>query len=249
MSPKLPIRLSKEPLIDAIFEFRFTANESAADVIPGYLYGQLEGSKSIARLPQAELPKLVRDSDPNLRFSPVVKIDWNQFTIAIGDRVLVVACQLPYPGWRAFKPAILKVVKLIAELEVITAVHRFSMKYVDLIEAPSSADQISMTRLSMSLGKRQIRNEQLSLRVEFPENETVQVLSVVTSASAQLKDGTKRDGVVVDVDTIRNVGSIALNEWTKNLSESLEDLHSVNKTMFFDCLQPHTIESLGPVYE
>ena len=134
MADKLPIKLGKEPLIDAVFEVRFTGTASASDVLPGFLFGRLEGEKSLERLPTANLPKPVRDADPNLHFAPLTRLRWNNFVISISDRSLLVGCTIPYLGWVAFKPAILQIIHTIHEIGIIKNVNRFSVKYTDIIQ-------------------------------------------------------------------------------------------------------------------
>lgn len=248
MATQLPDKLKKEPLIDAIFEVRFAGNASGADVIPGFLFGKLDGEKSIERLPAAELPRPVRDNDANLRFAPLVRLNWRQFTIAIGDRVLAVGCKLPYPGWSEFKPAILDIVGLVKSLGIIQSVQRYSMKYVDLIPADSIVEQIARTCISISLGDHHVTKEHFSLRLEIPESEMVHIINIITSAIAELPDGSKKEGVIVDIDTIKNANGVAFDTWLSELSNGLDVMHLANKQKFFDSLAPQTIDDLEPIY-
>jgi hypothetical protein len=86
MTISLPKKLKKEPLIDAIFEIRFLSDFQASEIIPGFLFSKLGGKKSVISLPAAQLPKTVREGDPNLKFSPTVQLDWEAFSIYIGDK-------------------------------------------------------------------------------------------------------------------------------------------------------------------
>ena len=63
MTDALPIKLLKEPLIDAVFELRFMSSISASNVLPGYLFSKLDGKKTIERLPAADFPRPMRDMD------------------------------------------------------------------------------------------------------------------------------------------------------------------------------------------
>jgi uncharacterized protein (TIGR04255 family) len=110
---KLPKTLDREPLVDAVFEVRMAGAPQLADLLPGALFGQLTPRPTLERLPAAEIPQPIRDQDPNLAFSPVIRLDWGEFTISFGDRNLVIASKLPYPKWPAFKAAILERVALI----------------------------------------------------------------------------------------------------------------------------------------
>ena len=249
MSERLPIKLKREPLIDALFEMRFTGATSASSILPGVLFSNLPGEKTIERLPTEQVPKPIRDSDPNLRFAPIVRLHWDKFSISVGDRSLGVGCKMPYPGWETFKPAILKVVNVLKEIGVVHLIHRFSMKYIDLIPANNLADQISAINGTVVLGKHMLTQENFSLRMEIPEERMLHVVHVTSSATATMQDQSTLEGIIVDIDTIASLENLDFAHWLELLSAELESMHSANKAMFFECLRPETIASLEPVYE
>lgn len=249
MTDKLPTKLGKEPLIDALFELRFTSSISVSNVLPGFLFSKLQGCENIERLASADLPKSMRDSDPNLQFAPLVRLHWKNFFIAISDRSLVISCKLPYPGWGEFKPAILEVVNAAMECNLIQDVHRFSMKYVDLLPSPNIKEQISLINGSVTIGNHTLQEESFSLRLEVPKGNFFHIVNVISSASATLADGSKKDGIVVDIDTIAPVENKAITQWVTELPDKLDSIHAENKKMFFECLRPGTIASLEPEYE
>lgn len=249
MTDKLPTKLKTEPLIDALFELRFTSAIPASSVFPGFLFSKLPGDKTIERLPTEQLPKALLESDPNLRFAPLVRLHWDKFQISIGDRSLAVSCKMPYPSWGAFKPAILTVVDQLKEIGTIQAVHRFSMKYIDLIPASNLADQVSAINGTVVLGNHELKQEIFSLRVEIPKDGLLHVVQITSSAVATLQDGSSREGIIVDIDSIRDLGNLDFGTWLAQLSDQLESMHLANKAMFFECLRPETIVSLEPVYE
>ncbi len=41
---KLPLKVRKEPLVEAVFEMRFDASLPASNILPGVIFGELEGS-------------------------------------------------------------------------------------------------------------------------------------------------------------------------------------------------------------
>jgi len=249
MSEKLPTKLRKEPLIDALFEMRFTSATPASSVIPGVLFSMLPGAKTIEQLPTGQLPKNILDSDPNLRFAPLVRLNWDKFLISVSDRSLAVACKMPYPGWGTFKPAILEVVRLLKEIGIIQEIHRFSMKYIDLISANNLTDQVSAINGNVVLGKHTLKQEIFSVRMEIPSEDMLHAIQIMSSAVATLQDGSIREGVIVDIDTISNLTNPSFDYWLEKLPEKLESMHSANKAKFFECIRPETLASLEPVYE
>lgn len=249
MIDKLPTKLRKEPLIDAVFEMRFSSTTPASSVLPGFLFGRCDGTKSIESLPASELPKPIRDNDPNLQFAPLTRLHWNRFVILVGDRSLAVGCKLPYPGWREFKPAILEVVRLVKEISIVQSVQRFSMKYIDLIPSEGIGEQISKINFSVVIGDHELKNEVFSLRVEVPRDGVLNAVQITSSAVVTLPDQSTREGVIVDIDTIANLDNQDFETWLGTLPERLDSMHAVNKSMFFECLRQEAINALEPIYE
>lgn len=247
----LPKKLKKEPLIDAVFEIRFKSEASAADVLPGYLFSTLEGDKKIERMGVADLPKAMRDADPNLQFSPLVKLTWGNFFIVIGDNSLGIACRYPYPGWGYFKPAIIEIIEAINKIEVISIIERYSMKYIDLIPSNNIKKQISSINIDVSLGGYKLENSNFSLRMDISdkENNLLHVVNVISSARTKLVDGSEKEGIIIDVDTISFSENESLSDWTEKMPNILDKLHSENKKIFFKCLHKNALEKLEPEYD
>lgn len=249
MASTLPIKLGNEPLIDAVFEIRFASTAPASEILPGFLFSQLNGDKKLERLSAADLPKPVRDADPNLHFAPLTRLIWNNFVISIGDRSLVVGCSTPYPGWSEFKPAILQIINKIKEVGIIQNVNRYSVKYTDIIPSNNLQEQVSLLKTSIVLGDHTLEKENFSLRIEIPEDDILHAVNVMSSAVAKLRDGSKREGIVIDIDSIIVVGNQEFGQWLELLSGNLEKIHTGNKNMFFKCLPEGTLKSLDPIYE
>jgi len=248
MTDQLPKKLKNEPLIDAIFELRFSSRDSASNILPGFLFGALEGDKKIERLPAAEMPKQLRDSDPNLQFAPQVRLLWTDYVISIGDHNLSIGCKYPYPGWDAFKKAILGIINVVKGIPFIQTVNRFSMKYIDIIPSKGLQEQISLINTSIVIGGHVLEKEHFALRIDIPENETIHIVNITSSAVAKLQDGSTRNGIIVDIDTIADAKNQEFEQWIGELPEKLDIIHLANKKMFFKCLNPETIDSLEPVY-
>ena len=247
----LPNKLKNEPLIEAVFEFRFEASQPATDLIPGFLFGKLDGKKVLHRLPTAELPKPIRDSDPNLRFAPLVRLELERFNLLIGDHAVAVGCKLPYIGWQSgFREKCLEVVAVLSDLTFIEKVSRFSIKYVNLIPASTISEQVTLLKMKISIGDSNVVDSQFSFRVELLDGLDVHVVSILSGATATDNEtGHERTGIVVDVDTIRNLDNQAFNDWNSTITDQLNQLRHSNKEKFFSMLKRSTIDGMGPSYE
>jgi uncharacterized protein (TIGR04255 family) len=246
---KLPKTLDREPLVDAVFEVRMGGTPQLADLLPGALFGQLSPKPILQRLPAAEIPQPIRDQDTVLAFSPVIRLDWGEFTISFGDRNLVIACKLPYPKWPAFKDAIMGIVAKVAQVGIAGPVERYSVKYVNLIQAPTLADQIAKINLAVRVGDVEAQDDHLSLEVHRNEGDTLHIMSVVTGAQGKMPDGKTVFGAVVGIDSIRNVDVADFATFAASLEPGLEQLRQANKRKFFTCLAQTTIDEMEPVYE
>jgi uncharacterized protein (TIGR04255 family) len=246
---KLPKILEREPLVDAVFEVRLNGPLTLADILPGFLFHDLEPKPTVKRLPAAEIPQPMRANDPELQFVPVLRLEWSDYIIAVGDRNFVISCRLPYPKWPKFKSAILDITGRIANVGISGQVERYSLKYVNLIEAATLAEQFSKIKMSITLGAIEVEADQVNLKVHRKEADVVHILSLITGASGKRADGKEMSGVVVDIDSIRNMEAPDFAAFAAELGPGLEELRQANKAKFFGCLTEATIEEMGPIYD
>ena len=246
---QLPVKLEREPLVDAVFEVRVSVDTSLADVLPGFLMHKLGGNLPITRLPAADLPLPVRRQDPKLQFATILRIEWDNYFISCGDRNIVIICKLPYPKWPSFKDAIIEIMSHIAVLKLEGSVERYSLKYINIIDAGDFADQIGKISMDVQLGGIDVTKQQISLQVHDEVEDIVHIYSIVTGAQARSSGGQQFSGVLVDIDSIRKVDVPNLSEFAADLESGLDELRKENKQRFFNCLKDTTIEELGAIYE
>lgn len=244
----LPVKLRTEPLVDAIFEIRFEANVPASDVLPGYLYSNLDGEKSLQRLVPANLPQAIRDSEPNLKYAPMVRVVWNDYAISIGDRGVTIACKMPYPGWDEFKKVISLLLDEVEKSGVVKEVERFSVKYINILKAAGIEDQISLIRSDINIGGHNVSKDPFQLRLEKRAGEVINIITIATSAKASLRNGGSIEGIVLDIDTIFSF-DVNRVDFLSGILEKIDAVRLENKKTFFACLKEETINSLGPIYE
>ena len=249
MAIKLPKKLNKEPLIDAVFEVRFSSVAPASVILPGFLFNKLEGEKKIESFPISQLPKSVRDADPNLKYAPLSRIEWHKFIISVSDFSMSVSCKYPYPGWSEFKPAAIKIIEILVESNIVKEVERYSMKYIDLIPEKNIQQIVGMFNLEMSIAGHKLEKEQFHLRIDIPKDGFMHTVQVVSLAQAVLNNGAKKEGAVIDIDTAVALGNSPIHTLIDGLSNKLESIHFANKVMFFSCLKSHAIDSLEPSYD
>jgi uncharacterized protein (TIGR04255 family) len=246
---KLPKSLAREPLVDAVFEVRLNGSPSLADILPGYLFHELKPKPGITRLPAAEIPLPMRTSDPSLQFAPVLRLELEHFYIAVGDRNVVIGCKLPYPKWPTFKATILDIMNRIALVGIGGQVARYSVKYVNLIPGRTLAEQIAKIKMSIRLGIDEVRADQVALQVHRYEDDILHLLSVTIGAEGIMPDGSRVEGAIVDIDSIKTFEPQEFGKFARELDQSVEKLRQANKAKFFGCLTEDTIREMGPTYE
>lgn len=249
MRARLPKILMHEPLVEAVFEIRFQGADALADILPGFLFHQLDPKPVISRLPAAEFPKPMRADEPSLRYAPTQRLEWGNYVILIGDHNLMVSCKLPYPKWPSFKSTILHIVSQIEVLGIVSLVERFSVKYVNLIQGKTIADQIGKIEIAIRLGDVEVEDNHLSLQVHRVDGARTHILSVITGAQGMLPNGEQIFGSVVDVDSIEIVNEGNFKVFVDSLPEKVEALRQLNKSLFFSCLTDSAIDEMEPVYE
>jgi uncharacterized protein (TIGR04255 family) len=245
---KLPDRLGKEPLIDAVFELRFDCAISAAEIMPGFLHAKLGGDVTIERLPVAQLPIEIRQNDPNLAGQPLVRITWANHLILVGDRSLAVGCLLPYPGWTKFREVILQIMNLLKESGIVRTLQRYSLKYVDMLSVQAGDSVSEWINLNVALGNVALSNQPFQMHMQIESGGYIHALLVGSPAQAQGVDGITREGMVISVDTMFLNGLPDFPTLIEQLRERVDDLHSSNKQVFFDCLTANAVEKLEPEY-
>jgi uncharacterized protein (TIGR04255 family) len=124
------------------------------------------------------------------------------------------------------------------------------MKYIDLIPSGDIKNQISSVNINVNLGGNKLENNNFSLRMDISdeENSLLHVVSIISSARTKLIDGSERQGIIIDVDTISFSKGESFDDWIKEMSDILDELHSRNKEMFFKCLDNNALENLEPEY-
>ena len=204
---RLPKTLERDPLIDAIFEVRLIDAPQLADILPGFLLHHFEPKTQIkiTRLPTAEIPFPMRKEDANLQFAPTQRIDIDRFSILVGDQnIQIGSSKALYAEWPVFKPFILKVMSQVSKIRQFGTINRYSIKFVNLIQAPTYQEQIKKISMDVKLGNLRVGSEHFRFEVHHHEKDATHILSIVNGAEGQI-DGKDVSGVLVNIDSIRSV--------------------------------------------
>ena len=251
MNTKIPKRLRQEPLIEAIWQLNFEPAEDqpVADILPGVLFTALRENipnLRLHRLPVADFPRPMVESDPNLQTAAKYRIESadSPFIYQVGDRVVTLNCPKPYAGWSEFRAKILDLAAILSDSKVITTPERQALRYIDFItlEPPPS---LSFLRLELTIGEQVVREHPLQIRVELPGEGCQHVLQIVTPTKVHLPD-TPDAGAIIDLETR---ALFTPTQALSDIGEDLETLHSASKRFFFtQVLTGQAIERMEPEY-
>ncbi|MGP9809642.1 TIGR04255 family protein [Halomonas sp. AOP12-C2-37] len=245
----LPKKLGKEPILDAIFELRFTSDVSVSDILPGILYMKDGGEWKFERTQIADMPKQFRDSDSSLKYAILTYMNYGNYTIGVGDKVLNVSSRLPYKGWGDFKKTIVWSLGVLAESGIVKHIERFSLKYIDLLESSDTGHQVKCLNVDMTVAGKKLDNQNFNLQIGLEGNNARHLVTLVTDASVNVRNAGVKRGVIVDVDSQIDAATINAEKWHDDLLSKLDMLHLENKEMFFNCLTDYALDILEPSYE
>jgi len=136
----------------------------------------------------------------------------------------------------------------VAPVGIAGPVERYSLKYVNLIQAPTIVDQITKINMAVRVGEVEVKDDHMSVQVHRSEGDTLHIMSVVTGAQAGIADGNQVLGAVVDIDSIRFVHFADFGEFASKLAPAVETLRQANKIKFFSCLTDAAINEMGPKF-
>jgi uncharacterized protein (TIGR04255 family) len=247
---KLPVRLGKEPLLEAIWQLRFQPEQQVvSEILTGAIFqGMRSDLKTTERLFfGVSLPKNLTDLQPNLLYAPSIRLNGERFSVGIGERMVSLSAKLPYCGWAMFSEKISQLTSILDATQVDAKLENFSMKYIDCLVEPV-ATSLSALAIQCAIADRGFKGEPMLIRTEFTEMAFKHVVQVVLPATVTLADlGQKRSGIVIDVESFcaRPSEMNGLHSW---ISSRLDELHTANKRMFFSLLTDETVELLDPIY-
>jgi len=251
----LPTKLRNEPLVDAVFEVRFSSTVPASSILPGILFSHLKTHPQIDRLPAADVPPQIRNVNPVFRSQPLMRLHWDDhFLILIGDYHLGLGCKMPYPGWKNFKPHILELIEVLQRNQVAEKIERYSLKYVGVIAGKDLSEQIGRIKLNLQFGDYSLdyslREEPFTIRVEMKRDALLHIVQLGAPTTVTQMDGRQlATGLLIDIDSICEQNTSDITKFVAELPDGLEDIHTRNKEIFFGLLTPETLAYLEPSYE
>lgn len=246
---KLPKLLTNPPLVDAVFEVRFSGNPDFAEFFPGILFSKYKSSARVTRLPLYGMPEEIRRNDRNLFYAPLVIVDLEGYAVSLSERSMVITAKLPYQGWDKFKIKISEIINLVEKNDFVNQLERFSLKYTNVIPNNGNEDDLAKTTAKIIIANEEITDGNIDVKVEKKIDNIIRIRRITSNVDVTINHSNERmNGLLVESDTIVN-GTTDIRIDFNYIYNELDNLKNTNKKDFFDILTPSTINSLGPKYD
>jgi uncharacterized protein (TIGR04255 family) len=250
MQYKIPTKLNKEPLEEAIWSVRFRTNTDLfVTLFPGILYLQFPNMFNKANnYFQPDMPDGVFNQIEQLNFLPSVSMQGDNKTILIGRRFLALSYRKPYPGWNNFSSDINKLAGILKQTKMIDNLDYYSIKYIDFLDISSVVSGLSSLNIKLEMcGDSLDRSENRIVTVK-ETGEFKHIIQIFSPAMIDQPELNRtRKGILIDIESSKNL-SFKEDSW--NLIEStLDEAHMQSKEIFFKLLSDKTLKTLEPVYQ
>ena len=243
MNKRMPLRLEKCPLVDALIEIRFESSIIGSAIF-GIIYNLIRNDYKgpVTNLPSLQVPEQIRKNDPNLKFKPLYRIEAEKYIIQIGDDVLCISSKIPYTGWGEFSSRTIELIKKISGENIINRVLRIGHRYVNFFEG-DIMDKLTISKPTIS----GYQTNNILVRTEIRDCDDF-IDTVQITNSAMYKSPFNTDtllGSLIDIDSFKEYGN---NYFLENLESEINKVHTCEKNMFFSLLTEEFLNSLNPVY-
>lgn len=238
---KLPLKISPNPIIEAVAEIRF---ESLLpnDAVFGIIYNLFKDKfPTLEELPTLQIPNHIRDNDSKLKIQPLYRLSNENYIMQIGPRICSLAIIDQYNGWKDFLQEILYTFNEIKNNNIVKNVQRLALRYIDFFES----DIFENIKLEIREDSKDIIKNQTYFK-NVVISEPFQMLIQIAKDVSLKKNKKNYSGSIIDVDThLINVDINTLN----NLEEHFDKAHTIAKQYFFSILKEDFIKSLKPEYD
>jgi uncharacterized protein (TIGR04255 family) len=244
----LPVALARDTIVECVFEMRFAAGHPAvAELLPGLVFGKLRSLfQNLTTLPLGQVPKLLRDQNPQLMYAPTYALLGERLRMMFGPRVTAVSFPKPYAGWKHVQPLIMECMNAVLDTKMTGRPERFSIKYVNLLQDGRNEYDLSQTNLRLQLGDFLLRDEGVIVRAEIERNGCITLVEIMSGGKVAATPGNPEAmGVLMSVDSVLKVSD---EEPRAALSRVLETVHDTEKEIFFGMIAKPTLQKLGPTY-
>ena len=127
---RLPNKIEHCPIVETIAEVRFDSS-LPVEILLGNIFSELgQEYKSIENLPILDIPQVIRDNDPALKYNPYYKLIGNNFVLQLGPRSFSIVNTGEYVGWDVFNKKVNEAISALIVRQNQVAVLRTGLRYM-----------------------------------------------------------------------------------------------------------------------
>jgi uncharacterized protein (TIGR04255 family) len=232
----LPKAIKPCPILDALFEIRFTSKIHPSAVF-GMIYNVLQSDfPEVKNLPILQLPEAVRATDPNFKFKPHYRISNKKFITQIGPNVVTISSFPNYAGWSEFSKQIFSILDRIEKVGIINAVTRIGIRYINFFDNDIFKD----IDLKISIRNNDITYRNTIIRTEIEQDSFKSSLQVANNANHNNKLGS-----IIDIDTFTESN---LKDFFAKKETLISSGHIKEKELFYSLIKEDFLKTLNPTY-
>jgi len=243
-STSIPLKLKHDFILEVVFELRFETS-----TLPEVLFGRLadyapwQGFRQ-EPMPAYSIPAVIRQTDPNLRFQPVLQLSGEEGhrSVRIGQQVVSYHRTAPYVGWAQLRTELDEFFEAFFQKSENSSVSRLGLRYINAANAELHGIA-AITDLDLRV---LVKESQIgaSVNVNYLSNHQSGTQSVVRIATPDFVVGTVPPDatLMIDVDVFTNAGFKTTD--AGDVRGWAEFAHGEEKKQFFRLLKQETIESL-----
>lgn len=237
---ELPKRLGNPPVKEAVIEIRFES-EIPEEAVFGIVWSRLNKLfDNTEECPILQIPKNLRDADPNLKFVPQYKFTCENSTCQLNPRAVGISMN-KYSDWSDFYNEAMKVVEAVHDV-LFKKIIRMGVRYINLFDFDIfSSDKLL---LNVKIGAHEDCSENIITRAVFCQDDIKTTVICQNNANVLLKDKPKFTGSILDIDSFFETEFFPENH--KKIGEKLISIHKVLKKEFFTILSEDYIKQLQP---
>mgnify|MGYP000991724176 CR=1 FL=1 len=236
----LPKRIDPCPIVQAVFEIRFTTTTPWAQ-LPGRVAG-LIGDHYVGQvLPLFELPDQFKQQIPGSVHLPQYQFQSEQFVVNLGPQMIGLGVQaMNYPGWSVVHDELKAFLTNIVEDGFMEEGARLGVRYSDFFEL-NIFDHID---LDIAVNGKAVKDKDRQFTTVFQEGPMTIRLVLINGAIMENAHGPRR-GSVLDIDVAYGSLDFDLNS---NVLERFTEAHDVIKKLFFGLVSADLLEEYKPEY-
>ena len=239
----LPRKLKHDAILEAVVEIQFD-HQTVAEVVVGRLaaHDAWAGYQSV-RLPLADFPAGLRDSDPTLRHQPIIQLQRPEpgEIVKIGPRTISLHHLAPYDGWQSFAARLDLLIEVLSTSISPIHITRTGLRYVNALTPAHGFESIWDLQLTLEVAGEKPSSDFTSVYRAYSENDLMAQVTVAAPAFvSNLTVPTAVALVDIDVSCRTPLGSAP----PEDVRQWFETAHEFEKTVFFALWPKEKVKAL-----